>query len=423
MTDYLLFLIESSSVLAILLGFYYVLLAKLTFHRFNRWVLLAFIPLSILIPQLDFGLQPLLGETIYDEQWFEETDGEAPLAGVKPESINPWKPVLLTLEYLYWIGFVLYLLFLTWNVVKLFHIKRSSEPVNQKGYTLYKAKTPMTFSCFRWVFIPEKDQYDPAHPILKHEEAHVRLFHTLDLIFTELWIAVFWFNPFVFLFRKLLKSTHEFQADDYVLGQNIKRSQYLSIMAESLIPHEAIRFSSHFNGLTIKNRIEMITKNKSSKKHSIRYLLMAPLCAILLMAFAASPGGKPSMFPIKEGQYKKISSKFGNRKNPETKKVHLHGGIDISANSGTSVMATGDGVITKSKMENKWGNLVIIDHGNGYETWYAHLESTAFKAGKKVKAGDIIGRVGNTGLSFGPHLHYEVRLNGERVNPELYYSH
>jgi murein DD-endopeptidase MepM/ murein hydrolase activator NlpD len=73
-------------------------------------------------------------------------------------------------------------------------------------------------------------------------------------------------------------------------------------------------------------------------------------------------------------------------------------------------------------MHNKWGNLVIIDHGDGYETWYAHMQGIDVQKGDPVKTGTTIGRVGNTGLSFGPHLHYEVRLNGKRLNPEKFYT-
>ena len=96
--------------------------------------------------------------------------------------------------------------------------------------------------------------------------------------------------------------------------------------------------------------------------------------------------------------------------------------MDYTAPIGTPVMATGDGVIEKTQRSRRGsGNLLIIDHGYGYKTKYAHLNDIKTWRGRKVKRGDIIGTVGNTGLSAGPHLHYEVLFHNEPVNPVNYY--
>lgn len=422
MTNYLLFLFQASCVFGGLLVFYYLFLGKLTFHTVNRWVLLSFIPLSILIPTLDFGFTPLFPETFDQPQIFGPIEAQTKTDVLSNQASSRWLNFTFGLQILYWTGFSIYLLMLMRNAVKLFQIKRSSQKISSKKYSLFLANTPLAFSCFNWVFVPKGTDYEDSHPILKHEEAHVRSLHTVDLLITELFIALTWFNPFVFLFRKLLKSIHEYQADQYVIGHNITRSHYLSVMAENLIPNHSISFSSHFNGLTIKNRIEMITKNKSKKRKSIRYVLILPLCGLLLMAFAAATGSKPSIFPIKDGEYKRIASGFGNRVDPVSKTTRLHGGVDISANTGTAVMATGAGTITKASDGKQWGNLVIIDHGNGFETWYAHLDAISVEEGKTIKLGEVLGSVGNTGRSFGPHLHYEVHVNGKRVDPKEYYD-
>ena len=97
-----------------------------------------------------------------------------------------------------------------------------------------------------------------------------------------------------------------------------------------------------------------------------------------------------------------------------------HTGLDISAKSGTDIKVVAAGTVISAKYEGSYGNLVKIDHGNGVETWYAHTSKMYVKAGQKVETGDVIAAVGSTGNSTGPHLHLEIRINGEHVNPQKY---
>ena len=97
-----------------------------------------------------------------------------------------------------------------------------------------------------------------------------------------------------------------------------------------------------------------------------------------------------------------------------------HTGLDISAKSGTDIKVVAAGTVISAKYEGSYGNLVKIDHGNGVETWYAHTSKMYIKAGQKVESGDVIAAVGSTGNSTGPHLHLEIRINGEHVNPQKY---
>ncbi|HBH48762.1 MAG TPA: peptidase M23, partial [Bacteroidales bacterium] len=100
----------------------------------------------------------------------------------------------------------------------------------------------------------------------------------------------------------------------------------------------------------------------------------------------------------------------------------FHYGMDFTAPTGTEIYATGDGIIEGlDKSKRGYGNKIIINHGFGYKTLYAHMNSFNVKKGQKVKRGDVIGYVGNTGLSTAPHLHYEVLLNNKKVNPVNYY--
>ncbi len=99
----------------------------------------------------------------------------------------------------------------------------------------------------------------------------------------------------------------------------------------------------------------------------------------------------------------------------------MHNGMDFTAPPGTPIYATGDGKVTKVGLGSGYGKMVIIEHGFGYKTYYAHMSKYKATVGQNVKRGEIIGYVGNTGLSSGPHLHYEVWKNGTVVNPVNFY--
>ncbi len=115
-----------------------------------------------------------------------------------------------------------------------------------------------------------------------------------------------------------------------------------------------------------------------------------------------------------------ISSRYGARSDPFGRGRAHHAGIDIDANSGDPVTAAAEGVVSFSGVRNGYGNVVEIDHGNGYRTIYAHNSANLVKAGDVVRAGQQIAKVGSTGRSTGSHLHFEVILNGRQVNPRQY---
>ncbi|MBO4481501.1 MAG: peptidoglycan DD-metalloendopeptidase family protein [Bacteroidales bacterium] len=127
----------------------------------------------------------------------------------------------------------------------------------------------------------------------------------------------------------------------------------------------------------------------------------------------------PAIRPLKNMTH--ISSGFGRRYHPILKILRPHTGIDIAAPKGTPVYATADGVVSRESPGSGYGIAVVINHGYSYKTLYAHLTKKAVRAGQRVKRGDVIGYVGSTGLSFGPHLHYEVIKNGVPVNPVHYF--
>ena len=125
--------------------------------------------------------------------------------------------------------------------------------------------------------------------------------------------------------------------------------------------------------------------------------------------------------PVSSSDYIRISDNFGYRMHPILKKVLFHDGIDISAPIGSSVFATGNGVVQNTFISDiGYGNRIVINHGNGYITVYAHLDEILVEEGDYVNIRDVIGTVGNTGRSTGPHLHYEILANNRPVNPIKY---
>ena len=130
----------------------------------------------------------------------------------------------------------------------------------------------------------------------------------------------------------------------------------------------------------------------------------------------------PSIQPVLNKQLSLLTAGYGNLLNPFYRTLQSHQGVDYTVAEGSSVFATADGTVKEiSDKSSTLGKTIVIDHGNGYQTSYSHLLSTLVRRGQKVERGDIIALSGNSGLSLAPHLHYEVRFNGLRVDPIHYF--
>ncbi len=197
-----------------------------------------------------------------------------------------------------------------------------------------------------------------------------------------------------------------FEADPYPqhkrglgsAGNPMKYDKYKDIAHSNLVVDIAKKIEKIEKKLVAQSRsydevIELI-KNKGKILHSI-----------------------PSIQPINNADLTSLASGFGMRMHPIYKIMKLHTGIDFTAKSGTEIYAAGDGFVEKSDWMSGYGQIVIINHGFGYKTRYAHCSRYNVKKGQRVKRGDVIAFVGNTGASVGAHLHYEVRKNGKAINP------
>jgi len=270
--------------------------------------------------------------------------------------------------------------------------------------------------------------------------------HSIDVILLELLLVLQWFNPFIYRYRLAFKEVHEYLADRGVLLANSDKIGYQRLILSQIERSFNVNLASQFNYSLTKNRIKMMTRINSGILAKFKIVLVLPLMAILLMAFTIDfsndknvvinkPNSKsfnqakknsiPSIFPVKKVDGVKISSDYGMMIDPISKKERMHKAVDFSAPIGTPVYSTADGIVRKVKQNHKegkgYGKYIIIDHEEGYTTLYSMLSEYNVKEGQEVKQGDIIGLVGSTGRSTGPHLHYEVMKDGENVNPADYF--
>jgi len=140
-----------------------------------------------------------------------------------------------------------------------------------------------------------------------------------------------------------------------------------------------------------------------------------------LTALADAPKDKTNItfsHPIQSKS--EITSPYGDRIHPVTGEASFHTGIDIGASMGTEVVAAAGGIVTDAGNDDANGNYAIIEHTGGYATVYAHLDSVFVKSGDSIKTGEKVGEIGSTGISTGPHLHFEIKLNGKSINPTDY---
>lgn len=429
------YLIQIASIFSVLYLLYILFLNTLTFHNINRLVLLLLPIVSLMMPFLNH-LFPTLSSKIIEVPLFENVTFEAinqQLQVIEQPLVASSFNYSALLISLYWLVFSIYSIRILIHTRRLVVLRNTSIIQQKNGYQLIAANVSDIFSYFNWIFIPKHklEQYNPE--ILEHEMVHIQLKHSWDVMLTEVYIAFFWFNPLIYSYRKSLKSVHEFQADNGVLKNGTKTSQYMQLLMQSIDIKKPNNLYNYFNQPILKKRITMMTKPKSNHLSKFKYILLLLVCMFLISAFS-SPiieineyldildtseiiNEPPSLFPVQNGTEDNISAFFGTVRKPPKNKNIIHGGIDIRGKSGTPILATADGIVIKASLEGNWGNLIVITHADGYETWYAHLKGFNTSENQTVTKGDVIGYLGNTGKSTGPHLHYEVKQNEKRLNP------
>jgi murein DD-endopeptidase MepM/ murein hydrolase activator NlpD len=426
---------------------YRLVFKKLTFFAFNRFFLIGSVVLSFTLPLIRLMDRPLnlpIVDYSFGIDWEQ-------IAFV-PQAMEPSATVPsagFSLSVVLWIYFFVAAVLVIKGMFGFLRVrKRYTNAYMQKksGITYYvnrNLKTP--FTIFRTIYLDPYTFERGITPVIRHEMVHARQLHSVDLLFMEFACAFLWFNPFVFLFRRCIRDNHEYLADDLANENRSDLIHYMQTLSETLTRSVYPVYASYFTSSTLKKRIIMLTNKKSRSYKKFLYLLIIPLVGLAVMSFqqpvenvidkttntklneAASnpiPGDPaiPSRFPLDKNHKESVTLNFGwEGKNPVSGEMMKHKGIDLRAPIGTPVYATADGVIGKATEHDGYGKVIVINHGDTFVTLYAHLDEILVDADEKVKIGDKIGTVGNTGKSTGPHLHYEVRKGGDNVDPADYF--
>jgi beta-lactamase regulating signal transducer with metallopeptidase domain len=442
----LIYLIKVNLAILLFGALYRVAFRNLSFFQWNRFFLLGSVALSTILPLLRLQWKSTM-VAVADLGGIDWTymDQLATSPVVLTEQAGSWSPGSVLL-FLY---IVVSLSFLIRSALRFRHLSKSvagAQRIRRGRITVYVQDQPMgSFTLFRRIYLDPHAYDEYLRPVLRHEMVHAYQLHSLDLILMDFVVAMLWFNPFVFVLRRYVRENHEYLADHYAYGGQGSLIEYLECLKAETIRYFSPLPASYFKSSTIKKRIIMLTNNKSNSSRKWRYLGILPIVALSIVLFHTPADqslalpvmdaegmsktsshflneGIPSQFPLPEKYKDAITWGYDQEAiHPITKKKTIHHGIDVAAPSGTLVYAAGDGLVRKAENEKAWGNLVVLEHEDGYLTFYAHLDKIGVKTGAKVSGGEVIGQVGNTGQSTGPHLHFEVRKNGEHLNPEDFY--
>ena len=289
-----------------------------------------------------------------------------------------------------------------------YEVKRKSGFSRLLKALLYFAGSVCLAFCYMWVYAVVLDLELPKTALLKKENAqwkskvevinarmdeHARALETLQLRDDDIYRSIFGMNEIPSEVRNA------------GFGGVNRYSHYDAVDPDGLLKRSAVR-------------LDVLTKKSYVQSKSFDELAQLSKRA---GEMASCIPAIPPMSPDKD-KYR-LSSSFGYRRDPFSGRSKRHTGVDFAMKPGNRLYATGDGVVESVKFELfGYGNQVVIDHGFGYKTRYAHMKTISVVEGMKVKRGECIGLSGNSGRSSGPHLHYEVMYKGAYVNPSNYYD-
>lgn len=280
------YILRSAICLVLFYLGYRLLLNRDTFHRFNRYALLSGFVLAALLPFVRVAVeQPSpLGQAMYDmEEWMRLATPVEPAAVASP-AFSFYSIGLA----IYLVGMLFFAVRFLWGVANLFRLIRSGhcERLVDGGWLVVHRLPLAPFSWLRYIFLSECDMQSKPELILAHEQAHIRMGHTWDLLFTELFLWLQWFNPAAWLLRKELQSVHEFEADAAVLGMGYDSKEYKLLLIEKAVGSSRYTLANSFNHSSLINRITMMQKRKSNPWARMKYAFVLPVAATAMAAFA-----------------------------------------------------------------------------------------------------------------------------------------
>lgn len=283
MGAFFVYILKSAICLALFYLGYRLLLSRDTFLRFNRFALLSGFGLAALLPLVRVGVEGVspLGPAL--EEWGRIAAPVEPAATASP-AVSCYSIGLA----IYLMGVLFFIARFLWGVASLIRLIRAGRRERlADGSWLVLHRLPLApFSWLCYIFLAEKDLLSKPELILAHEQAHIRMRHTWDLLFTELFLWLQWFNPAAWLLRQELQAVHEFEADAAVLGMGYDSKEYKLLLIEKAVGSSRYTLANSFNHSSLINRITMMQKRKSNPWARMKYAFVLPVAATAMAAFA-----------------------------------------------------------------------------------------------------------------------------------------
>jgi len=433
MTDFILYSIKSGLCLALFYGFYQLVLVKETHVKRNRIYLLTVILFSLVLPSINFTIEHEELAKVNQMVWEFESSIEDQLLDVDYDSSQEtifdsgfWMTLLYSLGVLTILGRLIL------SLVSIFKIVRANEIIKEGDLNLiYLEQAHSPYSFFNYVFLnPSILSKTENKQILLHESIHSKQLHSIDLLIIELLKAFFWFNPIIYLLKNALVEVHEYCADQACVIDDTNKIGYQQCLVQHIESKMNFNLTSAFKSSLTLKRIKMIKKSNTSVWAHFKLILILPVLVISMLSFDYSEIKSENKTvstniefasPIKPSVKVRVSSPYGERMHPIKKKMLFHRGIDIAAPKGTPIYAVADGQVEKLQRKHEegkgYGRFIIIAHEGDIASLYSQMNSYSVELGEKVHEGDLIGFVGTSGISTGPHLHFEIKKNGKNINP------
>ena len=299
MGAFLFYLLKSGCCLVVFYIFFKLLMSRSTFFRFNR--------ITLLVGLLGCTLLPLIELTTTEETFLhtplyaiheilqstesvilnpEQMEDPILISEKNPEinSLN-WIPV--TLAFIYGVGALVTLIWLSLSTCRLIQLIRTSEKKQFGNYVLVIPQQPTaSFSWGKYIVISAADYSQQSEEILLHETMHLRNHHTLDLLFMQIFLLVYWFNPVVWLLKRELQEVHEFEADNGVINTGVDATKYQLLLVKKAVGTRLYSMANGFNHSKLKKRITMMLKERTNRWARLKLLLAVPVMAGALYVFA-----------------------------------------------------------------------------------------------------------------------------------------
>ena len=470
------FIVESLICSGLFLVLYRWMLAKKVSFRLCRVYLIVTMVLSVTIPMMDVPLYPsekMAGLTEWTVFSFDDfstvpvvteevvavnQNSEAIKAEASTQITGRSIDLKLILAILYTLVGAISLALLAYNTARIYKLRSKSKLTYEEDYTLAEhedIKTP--FSFIRTIFMGFNYEPQERRQILTHEASHVRHRHSYERLFMSVLRSVFWFNPFFWMAEKDLEEVQEWEADKDVLDEGWNLKTYRTTIFKQLFGYNP-DITCGLNHSLTKQRFIMMTQSHRGKGAWLRLAATLPVIAATFFAFGCGTKQAEMTNEVSSDLTNGTEATYIDMCPPCDATVsnefkadgagRSHTGIDYVLNEGDPVYAAADGEVSAITRDDSNGLMLTLKHANGYETVYAHLskvdiaskfnfngknsghdisghsyhisttaDHTGWSFNGKVLKGQLIGYAGSTGRATGAHLHFEVRHNGNSVNP------